>query len=189
MDVSHARDKLGELARRHREAPPLARASGGIVSSTSENSREREHRYFTDTTTASGAAYTHRSSHWLNEFRHKEEASYPTFNGGGVAAGDIDDDGHMDLLLVGGDKNSIFMGYGNGKFQEITETAGISFQRSDGTHVEALQPILADFDNDGQTDILITCAGDNHLIYRNLNGRRFQNVSDLAGLGDRKSVV
>ncbi len=183
VDVYHARDKISELARRHREAPPLATASGGIVSSTSGNSMEREHRYFTDTTAASGAAYTHRSSRWLNEFRHKEEASYPTFNGGGVAAGDIDDDGHMDLLLVGGDKNSLFMGHGNGKFQEITETAGISFQRSDGTHVEALQPILADFDNDGQTDILITCAGDNHLIYRNLNGRRFQDVSDLAGLG------
>lgn len=184
LDLYYGRDRIRELVRRHRAAPPLPKHAGGIVSSSPpQGDTTREETYFTDVTADSGVVYTHRSSPWLGDFRRRAPSGPPTFSGGGIAADDINDDGHMDLLLVGGGGNALFLGDGAGNFREITEDAGISFRRKDGGTVEARQPILADFDNDGRTDILFTCAGDNHRIYRNVDGLHFVDMTEGAELG------
>ncbi len=184
IDVHQAREKIRNLSKRHREAPPQVSTTVGIVSSSQlPEVTERKKTYFTDNTEDSGVNYKHRSSHWLSNFRHQHPDSPPTFSGGGIAAEDINADGHMDLLLVGGTGNRLFFGTDQGNFRDVTQTAGITFLRPDGKHAEARKPILADFDNDGRTDILITCAADNHLIYRNLDGLHFQDVSKTARLG------
>ena len=184
IDVLQARGRIRDLSKRHREAPLLESTAAGIVSSSLlPDATEHKKTYFTDETSESGIDYKHRSSYWLSNFRRQHPDSPPTFSGGGIAAEDVNADGYMDLLLVGGTGNRLFLGTGQGKFQDVTQTAGITFLRPDGKHAEARKPILADFDNDGRTDILITCAADDHLIYRNLDGLHFQDVSETAQLG------
>ena len=41
----------------------------------------------------------------------------------------------------------------------------------------------ADYDNDGNEDIYITCVGTNHL-FRNLGNGKFADVTTRAGVGD-----
>ena len=72
---------------------------------------------------------------------------------------------------------------GEGHFEDVTRAAGLDFQRPDGGAGEARQPLIADLDNDGRQDLLITYANDRHRVYRNLGDGRFEDVSERAGLG------
>ena len=72
---------------------------------------------------------------------------------------------------------------GNGTFTDITDRAGINWRRPDSHPGETRQAIIADFDNDGLQDILITYVDDKHRLYRNLGGGRFEDVTDRTGLG------
>lgn len=153
---------------------------------------------FTDVTAASGVNYMHRSSDWLSRllrsYLKKDETTGiitipPAFGGSGIAAGDINNDGRSDLLLVGGLGNRLYINRGEGVFEDITDTAGISWQRADDkTHGEARQPIIADFDNDGLQDILITYVDDQHRLYRNLGNETFADVTAQSGLGGKGKV-
>jgi hypothetical protein len=88
----------------------------------------------------------------------------------------------MDLLFVGGSGNALYINDGSGRFRDITEQAGIDFRGADGSYKEARNPIIADFDNDGRQDILITYVNENHRLYRNTGGNRFEDVSPGSGL-------
>jgi hypothetical protein len=78
---------------------------------------------------------------------------------------------------------------GRGAFTNATREAGIEWLRADGTHAEARNPIIADFDNDGRQDILITYANDAHRLYRNIGGARFEDVTQGSGLGGEGLVA
>ena len=71
---------------------------------------------------------------------------------------------------------------GSGHFVDVTREAGIDLLRADGRHGEARQPIIADFDNDGLQDILISYVDDDHRLYRNIGAGRFEDVSGTSGL-------
>jgi hypothetical protein len=184
-DFAPSAARIRHLAQRHREAPIEAETESHIISAADRPQRERPSLFFTEVTDAAGVDFTHRSSMWLGEFRHQPLNTPPTSSGGGVAAEDIDGDTHVDLLFVGGIGNVLLINDGHGRFTDITERAGISPLRPDGTHGEARNPIIADFDNDGRQDILITYANDDHRLYRNLGALRFQDVSSQAGLGGK----
>jgi hypothetical protein len=156
-----------------------------IVSASESNATDQMAVYFSNVTTESGITFAHRSSRWLGEFRHKQVKTPPTFSGGGIASDDIDGDGHMDLLFVGGGGNSLLAGDGSGRFADITDAAGISPRSGDGSFGEARSPIIADFDNDGLQDILITYVDADHRLYRNTGGRTFEDVSAGSGLGGK----
>ena len=72
--------------------------------------------------------------------------------------GDVDGDGYVDVLLVGGAGNALLMNTGQGRFVDVTEEAGLGHSRADGSPAEPRKPIIADFDNDGDYD-LITAPG------------------------------
>jgi hypothetical protein len=78
---------------------------------------------------------------------------------------------------------------GSGTFTNATREAGLEWLRADGTHAEARNPIIADFDNDGLQDILITYANDDHRLYRNVGGVRFEDLTQGAGLGGEGLVA
>jgi hypothetical protein len=138
--------------------------------------------FFSDVTAAVGVDFTHRSSTWLGEFRHKQLKTPPTFSGGGVAAEDVDGDSDIDLLFVGGAGNALLLNDGRGAFSNATREAGIEWLRADGSHAEARNPIIADFDNDGRQDILITYANDDNRLYRNVGGARFEDAMRDSGV-------
>jgi hypothetical protein len=123
-----------------------------------------------------------------------EKRWIPEANGSGAAWLDYDNDGLMDLLIVNGSnmdqlrkivdglpvtplKNSVYLFHnlGHGKFEDVTERAGLS-DAYWGTAANA-----ADFNNDGFTDILITNLGRDLLFKNNGNGT-FTELSEKAGL-------
>src|SRR5581483_1745636 len=115
-------------------------------------------------------------------------------NGSGAAWLDYDNDGLLDLLIVNGSSMDelrkvvagqtpapshngvyLFRNLGNGRFEDVTEKAGLSNPYW-GTGANA-----ADYNNDGYTDILITTIG-RDLLYKNNGNGTFSEVGKAAGL-------
>jgi hypothetical protein len=118
----------------------------------------------------------------------------PEANGSGAAWLDFDRDGRMDLLIVNGstmdDLRQIVAGHvpraragslylyhnlGNGHFEDVAVRAGLANPYW-GTGVA-----VADFDNDGYPDILITNIGVDLLFHNNRDGT-FSEVGAQQGL-------
>jgi hypothetical protein len=154
-------------------------------------------KFFTDVTATSGIQFEHRLSDWLARFirgytvvenNAVRLAVPPTFGGSGVAAEDIDNDGDIDVLALSGAGNALYLNDGKGRFSDATEAAGLGWKRPDGTAGEPRQPIVADFDNDGLEDVLITYVDDDHRLYRNLGNAKFADVTRNANLGGKSLV-
>ncbi len=193
MDLVRGARIIQRKAALHAKAPEPTEDDGLIVSTASTPLLEPGTRFFSDATQRSGIAYRHVSSEWLSEFRRKEVKRAPTFSGGGLAAEDVDEDGDPDLLFVGGRGNALYANDGTGRFNDVTAQAGLSWKRPAGAEGEAAngearQPLIADFDNDGKQDVLITYANDPHRLYRNRGELRFEDVTEKAGLGGAGKV-
>ena len=184
VDIRESAELLRQKASDHHAAPEVSVVATAIASARTDRSQESSsNAFFTDVTSESHAIFLHRSSEWLSKFRRDIPASPPTFSGGGVAAEDINNDGYIDLLFVGGNGNALLLNDGAGGLRDITASAGIQCQRPDGTFGEARQPLIVDFDNDGWRDILVTYANDAHRLYRNIDGKSFEEVTAESGLG------
>jgi hypothetical protein len=72
----------------------------------------------------------------------------------GVAAGDYDNDGNVDLFVAGVHQNKLYRNLGHGKFEDVTARAGI---KSNEWSVAAG---WFDFDNDGLLDLLVVNYGE-----------------------------
>ncbi|WP_367388117.1 VCBS repeat-containing protein [Lewinella sp. LCG006] len=109
------------------------------------------------------------------------------YNGGGVAIGDINNDGLSDIFMTSnqGD-NRLFLNKGNWQFEDITETAGVKGERAWSTGVT-----MADVNADGLLDIYVCnsgdVAGDNkeNELYINQGNLRFTEEGAAYGLNDK----
>jgi len=95
-----------------------------------------------------------------------------------VAFFDYDNDGLPDIFIVSGEggPSRLYHNDGKGHFTDVTARMGLGAASGWGQGVCA-----ADYDNDGFTDLFVTYWGQNHL-YRNVGGRRFEDVTERAGL-------
>ncbi|MEA2488813.1 MAG: enediyne biosynthesis protein [Acidobacteriota bacterium] len=199
LEVAHLQrslEKIQTLLDKHAAVPPAKQTTSRIASAPI-TAKPAAGKYFTDVTTESGISFEHRLSDWLARFIRGYTvmeggtvrlAVPPTFGGSGVAAEDIDNDGDVDILLLGGARNALYLNDGKGRFTDATEAAGLGWKRSDGRPGEPRQPIIADFDNDGLQDVLITYVDDAHRLYRNTGSAHFEDVTDRSGLGGKGLV-
>jgi hypothetical protein len=99
----------------------------------------------------------------------------------GVAAGDFDRDGWIDLYVTRGSigANLLYRNLGTGKFQDVALAAGVAI-----TGKENSGATFADFDGDGWLDLLVSGINTTTqpiLFHNNRNGT-FTDVSEKAGL-------
>ena len=110
-------------------------------------------------------------------------------NGNGAAFFDYDNDGDADVLIVngstlehykkGGDPMAALYRNDNGRFIDVT---GEGRLRKNGWGMGAC---VADYDNDGNSDVYITAFGPNVLFRNNGNGT-FSDVTAKARVGDSR---
>jgi enediyne biosynthesis protein E4 len=135
-------------------------------------------------TAAAGIDFQHNSGAFDRKF-------LPETLGPGCAFLDYDGDGWLDILLVNGmdwpghkkrrSTLRLYRNNRNGTFTDVTERAGLAVAEMYGMGVA-----VADYDNDGFPDILITAVGQNRL-FKNTGKGTFLDVTDKAGLGGRSS--
>ena len=71
--------------------------------------------------------------------------------GMGVACGDLDNDGDVDVFITAVGGNKLFRNEGNGKFTDITSQAGVGGAPGDWSTAA----MFFDYDNDGRLDLFV----------------------------------
>jgi hypothetical protein len=106
--------------------------------------------------------------------------SFENISSGDIAIGDSDNDGDQDILISGGAENNtnisnLYINDGTGTFTLLPATPFL------GTQVGASD--FADFDNDGDLDVLIVGAGTEIIanIYENQGSNNFALIDSLYG--------
>ena len=104
---------------------------------------------------------------------------------GGVAAGDYDNDGLVDLLVVRGDigPNLLYRNMGDNLFEDRAEEAGLAYTGSASENHKHSGPSFADMDGDGDVDLFIGGIENAPAkIYSNNGDGTFTDVTAGSGL-------
>ncbi len=135
---------------------------------------------FTDVSAQAGIHFKHNSGAFGKKY-------LPETLGSGCAFLDYDNDGWQDILLVNSAdwpehktvKSLLALYHNNqdGTFTDVTRQTGLAVE------MYGIGVAVADYDNDGNEDIYITCVGPNHL-FRNLGNGKFADVTARTGVGD-----
>jgi hypothetical protein len=87
---------------------------------------------------------------------------------GGAVAGDVNGDGLPDLFVPCFGKNHLFLNKGGGKFEDVTEKAGVAGLDSEWSTAAC----MADFDGDGSLDIFVSNYADMRRFMSEASGPR-----------------
>lgn len=130
---------------------------------------------------------------FANTLTENDSLNYFTYAyiymGGGVAAGDIDNDGLVDLFFTGNMvPNKLYLNKGEMKFEDISATAGVSGDNRWYTGVT-----MADVNGDGWLDIYCSVGGkygpkENQLFINNRD-RTFTEQANNWGVADTGNSV
>ena len=136
-----------------------------------------------DVTTGAGIHFLHNSGAFGGKF-------LPETMGSGCAFLDYDSDGWQDILLINGmdwpahkrqrTTLRLYRNNRDGTFSDVTRSAGLDVE------MYGMGVAVGDYNNDGHSDILVTCVGQNHL-FKNTGRGKFIDVTRAAGLGGREA--
>ena len=134
-----------------------------------------------DVTNSAGIDFKHNSGAYGGKL-------LPETLGSGCAFLDFDNDGYQDILLVnsmdwpghkrGRSTLKLYRNNRNGTFADVTKAAGLDVE------LYGMGVAVADYNNDGFPDILITCVGQNRL-FQNTGKGTFLDVTKTSGLAGR----
>jgi enediyne biosynthesis protein E4 len=124
---------------------------------------------------------------WVHENAMSANRYLPETMGPGVAFFDFDNDGWIDVFMVNSGaadfykpetplKNALYRNNRDGTFTDVTDKAGLAGGKEFG-----MGCAIADYDNDGRADLLVTAYG-RCTLYHNDGDGSFSDVTDKAGL-------
>jgi enediyne biosynthesis protein E4 len=127
----------------------------------------------------------------LNESENQNVLAYEYFyNGGGIAVGDINNDGLPDIFFTANMKpNKLFLNMGNLQFKDITKEAGNDIEGRKGGWKTGVT--MADVNGDGLLDIYVCYSGKvdedmrRNQLFINQGNLKFKEMAKAYGLDDK----
>ncbi len=145
------------------------------------------------TTSFASIAIEHSGISFTNNVIESDTLNYFTFPymymGGGVAIGDINNDGLSDIYLTGNmSENKLYLNKGNMQFEDISESAGVSGDDRWYTGVT-----MADVNADGWLDIYVSVSGifgtTKNQLFINNRDNTFSEKARSYGLDDETASI
>ncbi len=168
---------------------------GFISLSTLQNcsKKEESNTTLTDTKIFSKLDTSKTGINFINTLTESDSLNYFTYGylymGGGVAVGDINNDGLIDIYFTGNQvKNRLYLNKGNLQFEDVTDKANVGGDNRWYTGVT-----MADVNDDGLLDIYCSVSGQSgsrqNQLFINNGDLTFTESAEEYGLGDRGSSV
>jgi hypothetical protein len=148
---------------------------------------DAQHPWFEDVTHKAGILYRHHPRQFDNPYANIMQG-YARL-GSAVAVADYDGDGFEDIFVTDSCttcKNHLYHNNGNFTFTDVAVQAGVA----DGNDADnaSTAALWFDFNNDGKPDLLVVRFG-HSMLYENLGGGQFRDVTKSSGLGRYMNAI